>query len=57
VPTRFHAVVLVHELLRLVDPWRIQVPAGLVRQGRTQAWTTDAPVIDLDHLAVTKGLR
>jgi hypothetical protein len=57
VPTRFHAVVLVHELLQLLDPWRIQVPARLVKQGHTQAWTTDAPVIDLDQLAVTKGLR
>lgn len=57
VDTRFHATVLTHALLRRLDPWRIQLPAGLVKQGHTRAWTTDAPTIDLDHLAVTEGLR
>jgi hypothetical protein len=57
VDTRFHATVLTHALLRRLDPWRIQLPAGLVKQGHTQAWTTDAPTIDLGYLSVTEGVR
>lgn len=57
VPTRFHATVLAHELLQILDQWRLQIPPGLITQGRTQTWTIDAPQVDLDALAVTHGLR
>lgn len=57
VPTRFHATVLVHELLTLVGPWRVLPKVGTVKAGRTQTWSVTAPVVDLDQLAVTHGLR
>ena len=56
VPTRFHATILVHELLTQLRPWRIQAPET-VKQGRTQTWADDAPDTNLDALAVTHDLR
>lgn len=57
VPTRFHATVLVHELLGRVGPWRVLPRMGTVKVGRTQTWSVTAPMVDLDQLAVTHGLR
>lgn len=57
VATRFHANLLVHEVLDRLSPWRLQAPAALVKQGSTQTWTADAPAMNLDALAVTQGLR
>jgi transcriptional regulator with XRE-family HTH domain len=57
VETRFHATALAHELLRMLDPWRVQPPASLVKQAPTRTWVADAPTVDLSHLAVTHGLR
>lgn len=57
VPTRFHATVLVHELMTQVGPWRVLPRVGTVKVGRTQTWSVTAPVVDLDQLAVTHGLR
>lgn len=57
VPTRFHATVLVHELLTQVGPWRVLPQMGTVAVGRTQTWSMSAPVVDLDQLAVAHGLR
>lgn len=57
VPTRFHATVLVHELLQRVQPWRVLPMAGTVSAGRTQTWSATAVVVDLDQLAVALGLR
>ena len=57
VPTRFHATVLVHELLQRVQPWRVMPMAGTVSVGRTQTWSATAVVVDLDQLAVALGLR
>ncbi len=57
VPTRFHATVLVHELLARVQPWRVLPMPGTVAVGRTQTWSATAPVLDLGQLAVSLGLR
>lgn len=57
VPTRFHATVLVHELLGWVQPWRVLPRAGTVATGRTQTWSATAPEVDLDQLGTTLGLR
>lgn len=57
VPTRFHATVLVHELLQRVQPWRVLPMLGAVSAGRTQTWSATAAVVDLDQLAVAHGLR
>jgi hypothetical protein len=54
VPTRFHATVTASELLRQVDPWRVQTPPGTVKQGRTQTWLAAAPTPKLAEL-VTAG--
>ena len=47
VPTRFHATVLVHQVLDEVHGWRFQAGTDQVSQGFTQAWLTDAPTISL----------
>jgi hypothetical protein len=57
VPTRFHATVLVHELLVRVQPWRVLPLPEVVKVGRTQTWSATAPVVDLDQLAAALGLR
>lgn len=57
VPTRFHAVVLAHEVMELVKPWRVHPLPRILAQGRTQVWTQDAPAVDLSVIAVSKGLR
>lgn len=57
VATRFHATVLVHELLTQVRPWRVLPRSDRVAQGRTQTWTVDAPLPDLAQLATAHGLR
>ncbi len=57
VATRFHATALAAELLQHVDGWRVQTPAGVVKQGRTQTWLATAPRVNLPELAVTAGLR
>jgi len=57
VETRFHATVLVHELLLRVQPWRVLPLPGTVAVGRTQSWSATAAVVDLDQLAVSLGLR
>lgn len=57
VPSRFAATLLVHELLDQVQPWRVYPRARRPRQGPTQSWLADAPLIDLDEIAVTHGWR
>ena len=56
VDSRFHGTALAHELLQAVDPWRAVSSPALVKQGHTQTWMPDAPVPDLEQLAVTTGL-
>lgn len=50
VPTRFHATLVVHEVLTQLEPWRFAAGPGQVLQGFTQAWTADAPAVDLTRL-------
>ena len=57
VPTRFHATVLVHELLGRVQPWRVLPLPGVVTMGRTQTWSGTARLVDLDQLGTSLGLR
>ena len=57
VGSRFHGTALVHELLQLLDGWRVVVPPRLVRQGYSKCWTSDAPSVDVAALAVARGLR
>lgn len=57
VPTRFHATVLVHELLLKIGPWQVLPTVETLQQGRTQVWADDAPTIDLSVLAVSSSLR
>ena len=57
VPTRFHATVLVHEMLTELGPWRFQAKPGSVLQGATFAWLDDAPTIDLAITYTGLGLR
>lgn len=57
VGTRFHATVLVHELLDRVGPWRVLPRDGVVAAGRTQTWLATAPEVDLDQLGTGLGLR
>lgn len=51
VPTRFHATLVTHHVLKEVRPWRFRPGPGAVAQGYTQAWLDDAPRIKLDHAA------
>ena len=57
VPTRFHAQLLVHEVLAAVAPWRVRGRALAPRQGSTRTWLPGAPAVDLDELAATHGLQ
>ena len=57
VPTRFHATVLVHEMLTELGPWRFQAKSGSVLQGATFAWLDDAPTIDLAATYTGMGLQ
>lgn len=57
VPTRFHATVLVHQLLTLLHPWRFQAGPGQVTQGFTTAWMDDAPDIDLGGQPLVRRRR
>lgn len=57
VPTRFHGVVLVQEVLDEVGPWRLHPLPELLPHGRTHVWSNDAPAFDLSVLAVSKELR
>lgn len=42
VPTRFHATVLVHQVLTEMAPWRFQAGGDQVTQGFTQAWMVES---------------
>lgn len=55
VRTRFHATLLVHEVLTDVTPWRFQAGADQVTQGFTWAWTVDAST-PATHLSTTAAL-
>ncbi len=57
VPTRFHATVLVHEVLSRVEPWCVLPSREILTVGRTQVWAEDGPVVDLSQLAVAAALR
>lgn len=57
VPTRFHGVVLAHEVFRTVHPWRVYPSATKLKTGRTQVWANDAPAVDLSVIAVAHELR
>lgn len=57
VPTRFHAVVLAHEVMERVKPWRVNPLPRILAHGRTHVWAQDAPSVDLSVLAVEKALR
>lgn len=50
VPTRFHATVLIHQVLEHVGSWRFQAGTDQVVQGYTQAWLDDAPKVRLADL-------
>lgn len=58
VPTRFHATILVHQVLNELHPWRFHAGPDQVAQGFTQAWLADAPTIALADRArdLTEGL-
>lgn len=47
VATRFHAMLLVHQVLTDLAPWRYQASPSQVVQGFTQTWLADAPFTDL----------
>lgn len=49
VPTRFHATVLIHQVLSARQPWRYQARPGQVAAAYTQAWLTDAPATHLSR--------
>ena len=51
VPTRFHAQVLTHAVMRRQQAWRIHPAAHRLSAGRTQVWMADAPSVDLAALA------
>lgn len=55
VTTKFHADLLVHDVMTRLAPWQVQ--ARPLRKGRGQAWSDDAPDIDLSVIAVELGLR
>ena len=57
VPTRFHAQLLVHEVLSAVAPWRFRGRALAPKQGSTRTWLPGAPEVDLDELAAAHDLR
>ncbi len=57
VPTRFHATVLVHELLARLGPWRLLPREGFVPSGRSTSWSATAATPDLDHLVSELHLR
>ncbi|HEY5845381.1 MAG TPA: hypothetical protein VIT42_01205 [Microlunatus sp.] len=57
VSTRFHATVLVHEMLTELGPWRFQAKPGSVLQGITLTWLDDAPSVDLAAFYTELGLR
>lgn len=57
VPTRFHATVLVHQVLTDLSPWRFQAKPDSVLQGVTFAWLDDAPAVDLAATYTGLGLR
>lgn len=42
-PSRYHAALARLELLDAVSEWRVQLRAGLVDRGATQAWLASAP--------------
>lgn len=50
VPTRFHATVLVHQVLTEMAPWRFQAGGDQVTQGFTQAWMVE-PSTPKTHLS------
>ena len=50
VPTRFHATVLVHEVLSEMEPWRFEAGDDQVVQGYTQAWMVE-PSTPKTHLS------
>ena len=56
VPTRFHADVLVGEILGLVDSWRLYPDDRVVEAGRTRVWAAWAPPVDLSAIARAAGL-
>ncbi|MBF6333647.1 hypothetical protein [Nocardia transvalensis] len=56
VPTRFHAMVLVAEVLDRVGPWRLYPSEAVVPKTRTQVWAADAPAVNLAALAQETGL-
>lgn len=57
VPTRFHAQLLVHEVLTAVSPCRVRGRALAPKQGSTRTWLPGAPNVDLDELAAAHELR
>ena len=56
VPTRFHADVLVGEILDRVGPWRLYPDNSIVESGRTRVWAAWAPRVDLSAVARTAEL-
>ena len=56
-PSRFHATVLVSQVLRDLGPWRFQASKKDVKQGFTWVWLDDAPTVDLAALATRLELR
>jgi hypothetical protein len=51
-PNYFAAVIVRAAVLELSDPWRLEVPTGVVRQGRgrTFLWRATGPQVDLDAI-------
>ena len=44
-PTRPAAVLVKHDILDQVAPWRVRVRADLVEDGRHEAWLDTAPAV------------
>lgn len=53
VDTRFHATVVVHQILQQLTPWRFQAGTTQVTQGFTQAWIVErsTPATSLSSVA------
>jgi alkylated DNA nucleotide flippase Atl1 len=46
-PTRFHAQILAHTVMTRQQAWRVHPTPEQLKQGRTNVWMADAPVVNL----------
>ncbi|MEV6774422.1 hypothetical protein AB0N05_37875 [Nocardia sp. NPDC051030] len=52
VPSRYHAIALINDVMTLVGPWRLYPGENVTRDSRTQTWAHDAPAFNIASLAV-----